>query len=137
MRWKHTADVDRLAHDVHAVLGLVVEDALEARFPFREAVLGVAHVGIEFRAHRQRLVDPQHGPRTITDGVEVLADADHVTGLELRLALQCAVFKEGSYRRVVNSFHMLVPVALRRGALAVLLFQFRGPHLLFVFLEVF
>ena len=46
MHWKHTADVDRLADDVHAVLGLVVEDALEARFPFREAVLGVAHMRV-------------------------------------------------------------------------------------------
>ena len=46
MRWKHTADVDRLAHDVHAVLRLVVEDALEARLALGEAVLRVAHVSI-------------------------------------------------------------------------------------------
>ena len=52
MRWKHTADVDRLADDVHAVLGLVVEDALEARLALREAVLGVAHVGVQLAPHR-------------------------------------------------------------------------------------
>ena len=81
-------DVDRLAHDVHAVLGLVVEDALEARFPFREAVLGVAHMRVQLAPHRQRLVHAQHGPGRVADGVEVLADADHVRRLELRLALE-------------------------------------------------
>ena len=81
-------DVDRLADDVHAVLGLVVEDALEARFPFREAVLGVAHVGVQLRAHRQRLVHAQHGPRGITDGVEVLSNTNDVGGLELRFSFE-------------------------------------------------
>ena len=41
-----TADVDRLPDHVHAVLRLIMKNALEARLALGEAVLGVAHVRV-------------------------------------------------------------------------------------------
>ena len=71
MHWKHTADVDRLAHDVHAVLGLVVEDALEAALALGEAMLGVALRLMDTVAKRARAT--RRLPRDREDAIDATA----------------------------------------------------------------